>query len=76
MRIFASDFGPLSRARERLGVRAIALPSEWIGEVLRRVGTPCPPTRGKTVRSATQRQGGQRLPTLQKSGSWIRRNTP
>ena len=40
------------------------------------VGTPCPPNLGKTVRLVQLRRGGQRLPTLQKSGSWIRRKTP
>lgn len=78
MSIFTSGSSPLSRARGRVGVRvrAIALQSGWVDEVLRRVGTLCPPYLGATIHLLPQRHGGQRLPTLQKSGSWIRRKTP
>ena len=75
MTSFALGSGPLSRMRERVGVRAIALQSGWLGEVFRLVGSLCPPNLSTTIHLLPQRHGAQSLHTHQKSGSCIRRKT-
>ena len=49
---------------------------QCVQEIFRRVGTPCPPSLGKTIHAAAQRHGGQRLPTLHLNGSRPGGNAP